>query len=77
MRVLCINDYWVSMFSDKEPGPKKGDIDIVVKVDERLGFPAYSFERFGADQFFRASYFVPVSEITIEELIGLEEMETA
>lgn len=75
MKVICINDIWVSLFSDKGLGPKKGDIDLVVEIDERFGYPAYSFERFGPDQFFRGSYFVPISEITIEELIGTRELE--
>lgn len=76
MKVVCINENWVHPCIKNPVGPLKGDRDEVTGEEENFGALFYSLERFGA-QWFRASHFVPISDITIEQLIGERELQEA
>lgn len=70
MRVICTNnDKW-----DLGHGPNKDDIDEVIDEESHWGQIFYALERFGMDDLFDSKFFIPLSDFTIEELIGEREL---
>lgn len=81
MRVICIDDKieWAGKGPRPEnSSPHKGDIDTVIDegYDSDLG-EFYIFERFPRHIAFSKVHFVPISDITIEQLIGERELQEA
>lgn len=76
MRVICMNDKWVSMpCNESKPRPSVGDIDVVTneEMDIEIGKVFYNLERFGLGCWYRSDMFAILPDNTADEMAEEEQ----
>jgi hypothetical protein len=71
MRVLCINENWISSAGlEGKPRPSVGDIDVVFnhEYDEHIGKVFYQLERFGSERWYRCDMFAALPDSTADDM---------